>query len=168
NVPPPQAKLPHSNSATAAKPPVSTSSAPKFVVQAAPQITANDTTTAKLNLCRDVIRELMYFPSWPPTCSYGWVIFRDGGMLLTSVCALLGIRYALIVDEPSAYRSLTVWYNDSRRAYIPPRYTPGRQWRRRRMGKLQCTIRRFTVVKGIYSARHTIQYLRQQLMGRMS
>ncbi len=120
-----------------------------------------------LDLCRDLIREMMYFPSWWSTCSYGWVIARDGGMILMSVCALLGLRYALIVDEPSAYQSMTVWYNDSQRTYVPPRYTPGRQWRRRRMGKVQYIVRRFIVVKGIYTERQTIRYLRRHLMGRM-
>jgi hypothetical protein len=120
-----------------------------------------------VDLCRDILRELMYFPSWWSRCSYGWVIDRDGGIILISICALLGLRYTLITDEPSAYRSMTVWYNDSRRAYVPPRYTPGRQWRRRRRGQFQCIVRRFIVVKGIYTERQTIRYLRRHLMGKM-
>ncbi|CAF1304871.1 unnamed protein product [Adineta ricciae] len=114
-----------------------------------------------------MFQEWKFFPSWWSTCSYGWVVARDGGMILTSIFALFAIIYDLFVDEYRTYQSLTVWYNDSRRPYIPLRYTPGRQWRRRRTGKLQCIVRRFIVVKGILTERQTIRYLRRHLMGRM-
>lgn len=120
-----------------------------------------------VDLCRDLLSQLMYIPSWLSTCSYGWVIARDGGMILISVCALRGLRYSLIVDEPSAYQSMSIWYNDSHRIYIPPRYTPGRTWRRRRTRRVQYIVRRFLVVKGILTERQTIRYLRRHLMGRM-
>ncbi|UJR13207.1 hypothetical protein I4U23_000229 [Adineta vaga] len=119
-----------------------------------------------IDLCHDILHKLIYLPWWS-TCSYGWVIARDGPMIFISICALLGVRYVWFIDESTAYQSLTVWYNDSRRDFVPSKYTPGRQWRRRRMDKFHCMIRRFIVVKGIYTERETVQYLRRHLMGRI-
>ncbi|CAF1668885.1 unnamed protein product, partial [Adineta ricciae] len=119
-----------------------------------------------LDFCRDFLHKLIYFPWWR-TCSYGWVLARDGGMILMSIWALFDIRCTLNSDDSSAYQSLTVWYRGPRPAYVPPRYVPGRQWRRRRMGKLHCFIRRFIVVKGIYTERQSLRYLRRHLMGRL-
>lgn len=119
-----------------------------------------------LDFCRDFLRGTLSWPIWWSSCSYGWVLNRDGGMILMSICALIGLRYSQIVDKPWQYRTISIEDDHSPWNFLPQRSTLGRRWQQRRMRRFRCILRRFVVVKGFYTQRQNAQYLRRYLMRR--
>jgi hypothetical protein len=79
--------------------------------------------------------------------SYWWVVIRDGGMILFSICALIGLRCVELFDDSYDYSTTSAWDDHLTLNIIRKAYALIQRWRLRRYGKPRCIIRRVSLLK---------------------